>query len=189
MFESVDLASRPNWKLRMAFAAITLALIAGAIWLFRMTEMPLKSYGGPTLPLNAQESELRDHLLSDVRYLSVSIGERSIERVGSLEKAAAFIRENLRSSGYVVNDVQYGVAGQQVSNVEAILVGTEIPQETVVVGAHYDSVAGTVRANDNASGVAAVLERTRLFGQLSPGGQCAFCSSSMKHHPTCKPKI
>jgi hypothetical protein len=42
--------------------------------------MPLKSHEDP------QESELPDHLSSDVRYLSVSIGERSIEQIGSLER-------------------------------------------------------------------------------------------------------
>src|SRR5215469_4078297 len=115
MFESLDLVSRPNWKLLMAFAVIALALIAGAIRLFRMTGMPLKSYQFPLLPLNAEESDLRDHLSSDVRYLSVSIGERSVERVGSLEKAAAFIRENLQLTDYAVNEVHYPVAGQQVS--------------------------------------------------------------------------
>jgi acetylornithine deacetylase/succinyl-diaminopimelate desuccinylase-like protein len=31
------------------------------------------------------------------------------------------------------------------------------------VGSHYDSVVGTVGANDNASGVAATLERARLL--------------------------
>jgi len=80
----------------MALAAIALALIAGAIWLLRMTEMPLKSYGGPLPPLTSQQSEQHDHLSSDIKYLSVSIGERSLEQAGSLEKAAAFIRENLK---------------------------------------------------------------------------------------------
>jgi len=115
-----------------------------------------------------KKSDLRDHLSSDVRYLAVSIGERSVERVGSLEKAAAFIRENLQLTDYAVNEVHYPVAGQQVSNVEAILAGTDIPQETVVVGAHYDSVAGTVGADDNASGVAAVLELARLLKATKP---------------------
>jgi len=48
----------------MALAAIALALIAGAIWLLRMTEMPLKSYGGPLPPLTSQQSEQHDHLSS-----------------------------------------------------------------------------------------------------------------------------
>lgn len=147
----------------MAFAAMALAFIAGATWLFRVTEMPLKSYVGPLPPLTPQQSEQRDHISSDMKYLSVSIGERSLERAGSLEKAAAFIRGDLQSVGYAVSDIDYQVAGQTVSNLETVLVGTDAPNENVVVGAHYDSVAGTVGANDNASGVAAVLELARQF--------------------------
>ena len=168
MFESVDLASRPNWKLRMVLAVVVLVIVAAVVWLFRMTGMPLKSYAGPLPPLNSQQSELRDHMAVNVNYLSASIGERSLERAGSLEKTAGFIRENLQSAGYAVNDVRYEVAGQKVSNLEAILVGTETAQDNVVVGAHYDSVAGTVGANDNASGVAAVLELARLFKTAKP---------------------
>ena len=74
MFESVDLEPRPNWKLNIAVAAMASALIAGAIWLFRMPGMPLKSHEGPLPQLNPQESELRDHLSSDVRYLPFQSG-------------------------------------------------------------------------------------------------------------------
>ncbi len=44
-----------------------------------------------------------------------------------------------------------------VSNLEAKLTGTSKPDEWVVVGAHYDSTPGTPGADDNASGVAALL--------------------------------
>jgi Zn-dependent M28 family amino/carboxypeptidase len=41
--------------------------------------------------------------------------------------------------------------------------GTTKANEIIVIGAHYDSVRGTVGANDNASGTAAVLEMARLL--------------------------
>jgi hypothetical protein len=43
MFESVDLSSRPNWKLRIVLAVVVLVMVAAVVWLFRMTGMPLKS--------------------------------------------------------------------------------------------------------------------------------------------------
>ncbi len=49
------------------------------------------------------------------------------------------------------------------SNVVATKPGTTRPQESVVVGGHYDSVPGSPGANDNASGVAAVLEAARVL--------------------------
>lgn len=127
-----------------------------------MTQMPLKSYVGPLSPLTTEQSEIRDRLSSDVNYLSTTIGGRSMDRAESLQKTTAYIQENLQLAGYAVDDLPYQVGGQQVSNIEAILVGSE-PAETVIVGAHYDSVAGTVGANDNATGVAATLELARLM--------------------------
>ena len=49
------------------------------------------------------------------------------------------------------------------SNVEASLIGSDPASGTIIVGAHYDSVAETVGANDNASGVAATMELARLL--------------------------
>jgi Zn-dependent M28 family amino/carboxypeptidase len=43
--------------------------------------------------------------------------------------------------------------------------------EVIVVGAHYDSAQGTPGANDNASGVAAVLELARLLRDLDSNGK------------------
>ena len=43
--------------------------------------------------------------------------------------------------------------------------------EVIVVGAHYDSARGTPGANDNASGVAAVLELARLLRGLDSNGK------------------
>lgn len=161
MFESVDLAVRPNWKLRVTLVAILLALVAGLVWLLRMTQMPLKSYSGPLSPLSHDQSQLREQLAIDVKYLSDTVGERTMDRVGSLQRTMDYIQQSLQQSGYAVSDVTYSVRGVPVSNLEAILVGST--RETVVVGAHYDSVAGTVGANDNATGVAATLALARLL--------------------------
>ena len=51
-----------------------------------------------------------------------------------------------------------------VSNIEARLTGRD-PAECVVVGAHYDTVGGCPGANDNATGVAAMLELARRFAR------------------------
>jgi hypothetical protein len=102
----------------------------------------------PLSPLTAEQSEIRDRLSSDVNYLSITIGDRSMERAGSLQTTTAYIRESLQLAGYAVSDLPYQVGGQQLSNLEAILVGSETALEAVVVGAHYDRVADTVGAND-----------------------------------------
>ena len=55
-----------------------------------------------------------------------------------------------------------------VSNIEATLIGQAKPREIIVIGAHYDSVPGTPGADDNASGVAVLLEIARHFKDCRP---------------------
>lgn len=161
MFESIDLSKRPNWKLRISSAAFALAVAAGTIWVLRMTQMPLRSYTGPLPPLSSEQIELRDRLIADVKYLTANIGERNIQHVGSLQASVDYLRSSLQQTGYEVVEHPYPVGGTVAANVEAFLVGAD--PTTVVVGAHYDSVPGTVGADDNATGVAAVLELARLL--------------------------
>lgn len=163
MFESVDLAQRPNWKLRISLTAVVVLIIAIGIWLLRITQMPLTSYKGKLPPLSREQSELRDRLSEDVRFVSTSIGERSVRKQGSLQAANQYIRSRLQQSGYEPTEHPFSMQGDTVSNLEAVLAGSNSTKETIVVGAHYDSVAGTVGANDNATGVAATLELARLF--------------------------
>jgi Zn-dependent M28 family amino/carboxypeptidase len=163
MFESIDSPVRPNWKLRMVGIVLAVTFISVLVWVLRMTQMPLHSYKGALPLLSHEQSELADHLSTDVQHLSVTIGERSIQHAGSLKVTSEFLGGNLRQAGYAVTESTYSVAGQEVSNVEAILAGSDSASGTIVLGAHYDSVAGTVGANDNATGVAAVLELARLL--------------------------
>jgi Zn-dependent M28 family amino/carboxypeptidase len=62
-----------------------------------------------------------------------------------------------------VKRLPYTALGRPVENIEATKTGTRRPDEVVVVGAHYDSMPGTPGADDNASGVAVMLELARLL--------------------------
>jgi Zn-dependent M28 family amino/carboxypeptidase len=95
--------------------------------------------------------------------LAGTIGERNLWSYGALERAAQYVSTQLTESGYTPGRQTYELAKLPLSNVEAILEGTVRRSETVVVGAHYDTVAGCPGANDNATGVAAVLELAQRF--------------------------
>lgn len=165
MFESLIVPKTRSWKLRFALTVVAFALGSGFVSLWRMTHMPLRSYRGQLPELTSSQSELAVRLASHVRYLSDTIGERNIPHPGSLEKSADFIRKQLAAFGYSVTEQTYRVDGIAVSNLEAQLPGRDSNAGVVVVGAHYDSVEGTVGANDNASGVAAILELARSLQQ------------------------
>ncbi len=141
------------------------ALLFAAYCVYRVEEivhMPLRSYSGAFDPLSAEESAVRDNLVKDVGHLATSIGERNMIRYHALTAAADFLESRFRGMGYNVARQTYQVDGREVANIEAIATNSQAA-EIVVVGAHYDSVVGTPGANDNATGVAAVLELARLL--------------------------
>lgn len=133
-----------------------------------MLSMPGKSHRGPLPRLTERQTALRDALERDVRTLSQKIGERNIYAYDGLNAAADFVERSLSSTGYSVERQAYDVAGRMCYNIEAELTGTDKADEIVIVGAHYDSLLGTCGANDNATGVAAVLALARACANLKP---------------------
>lgn len=159
--------SRTGWGL----AVIRLLVIGGLmlLGLFAMTRMPGTSYRGPLPPLSPAEEEMRDNLQRHVSALAGGIGERNIWRPGSMAKAAAYLASTLAGLGYTVHGQEFTAYGVAVSNLEVEVAGTSRPEEILVVGAHYDTVRGSPGANDNGSGVAALLELARLLRREQPG--------------------
>lgn len=80
-----------------------------------------------------------------------------------LESAARFIEAEMRSLGYAVESQVYKSDGADVRNLIAEHPGRDGGTPCIVLGAHYDTVPGTPGADDNASGVAGVLELARLL--------------------------
>ena len=134
-----------------------------------MTKMPGHSHKGPVPAPTADERQLGDRLRGHVTMLAGEIGERNTRRYRELQQAAAYISARLRELGYTIREEPYLADGRQVMNIEAECKGTARPTEIVVVGAHYDSVPGSPGANDNASGVAALLEVARQFKDAKLG--------------------
>jgi Zn-dependent M28 family amino/carboxypeptidase len=128
-----------------------------------MTGMPGSSWSGPLPPLTDREQLIHDNLQRHVEELSGRIGERNVWHPEAMTAAAGYIRNALEAAGYAVSVQPFTSHGQTVNNLEAVLPGHNAADEIIVAGAHYDSVAGSPGANDNASGVAALLELARLL--------------------------
>jgi Zn-dependent M28 family amino/carboxypeptidase len=137
-----------------------------------MIRMPGRSFHGPPPPLTSEELVLRDELRADVETIAGKIGERNVERYPELTAAADFIERSLSDTKLVPRRDGYNVAGKLCQNVEAEIAGSQ--PEIVVIGAHYDSVPGSPGANDNGSGVAALLALARRFAGKSPARTLRF---------------
>lgn len=145
-----------------------------------MFRIPGKSYHGPVPPLTDEQMVLREQLRKDVAKLAGEIGDRNVNtEYENLCKASDFIEESFVKAGYKVSlqgyEVsQYGLEGRECYNLEVEITGSEKPDEIVVIGAHYDSLEGTPGANDNGSGVAALLALARAFVDNQPARTLRF---------------
>jgi hypothetical protein len=97
-----------------------------------------------------------------------------------IEVALARADAALGTAGYRVVSQPYNVTDRVVRNLEITFEPPDSGPEmkTVVFGTHYDSVFDVPGANDNGSGVAAVVEPGCLLKDLNPctRGCVSFCS-------------
>lgn len=115
---------------------------------------PSPRAAAPTNPSHAEETsasveEVR--LRADVTALAVVRPPLSPGH----EKVRTHAAQTLRAAGFDVVEQDYGSG----TNLIATLAGAQ--PEAIVVSAHYDHVSGCSGADDNASGVASVLELGR----------------------------
>lgn len=109
---------------------------------------------------------LRDH----VRTLTVEIGERSVNHPANLARAAAYIRAFYESLGLPAILESFVYRDFETSNVITEVGPENRPSKRYLLGAHYDTVRGTVGADDNASAVAVQLETARRLKMLARAG-------------------
>jgi hypothetical protein len=105
---------------------------------------------------------LQDHL----RILTQTIGERSVLLPKNLKKTQEYIENFYQGIGVPVHCESYPYRNYTVANVVAEISFCDTPTKQYLVGAHYDSVAGTVGADDNASAIAVQLETARHLNAL-----------------------
>ncbi len=127
-----------------------------------------------------KRAEIRDNLTSHLKYLSVTLGDRSIYRPENLQKAEDYVFQNFKKMGYAPRRQTFIYQRREVSNVVA---GEQAPGGYYILGAHFDTVAGTPGADDNASGVAVLLEVARLAQKLNPPRPWTFIGFTTEEPP------
>ncbi len=159
------------WIRTLLLAAIPIGVLIIAYLV--MFQMPGSSFNGTPPELTMIETESITHLEATVRTLSVDIGIRNVDTHTTLHNAESYLTDQLTQYGYEVSRLPYLVTesnslSKEVANIEVELTGSLLPGEIIVIGAHYDSVHGSMGADDNASGAAALLELARLMQDYVP---------------------
>jgi Zn-dependent M28 family amino/carboxypeptidase len=96
-------------------------------------------------------------LLQDLEYVAAERTPGSPHH----EAVADLCAETFAAAGFEVEWAHYPTG----VNVVGRRMGHTAPQEQVLLSAHYDHIPGCAGADDNASGVAALLEAARLLGR------------------------
>lgn len=125
--------------------------------LFLLLPLAGAAQAGPATA--ADTARLRRHLLA----LTTTPEPRNYQHLASLNQAAAYIKAELAAAGAHPTEQPYEVQGHTYRN----LIGSFGPETgpRLVLGAHYDVCGEQPGADDNGSGVAALLELARLLGR------------------------
>jgi Zn-dependent M28 family amino/carboxypeptidase len=125
--------------------------------------MPL-SHTAAATPLPDQEISTTD-LRATVEYLTSLSPPRNSANPASMARAADYIAKKFTEYGLHPVLQEFIVSGVTYANIIAAA-GPEVG-ERIIVGAHYDVCADTPGADDNGSGVAALLELARFARKRS----------------------
>jgi Zn-dependent M28 family amino/carboxypeptidase len=123
---------------------------------------------------NDEQARMTKRLQAHVQLLAGDIGERNVLHPAALNDAVSYIESEWNRQGYAVKQLAYEVSGVRCANLEVVRDGNTRWREILLVGAHYDSVMGSPGANDNASGVAALLEISRKVAAIDPSMTVRF---------------
>jgi Zn-dependent M28 family amino/carboxypeptidase len=134
----------------------------------------------PAFGEDMNRQEIRARLEGHLRYLSVTLGDRSIFRPENLKQAEDYVFQALTEMGYTPRRQTFIYQRQEVSNVIA---GDQAPEGYYILGAHFDTVAGTPGADDNASGVAVLLEVARLAREKNQPRPWTFIGFTTEEPP------
>ena len=125
----------------------------------------------------SQRARLKRH----VQFLANQNPPRRHDQPASTLLSAEYIAEHMRRAGLAVHFQEFLVEGRMHRNVIGRHGGQDGP--VLVVGAHYDSCSDTPGADDNASGVAGLLELARRVGSSRLRQDIEFVAFALEEPP------
>lgn len=100
----------------------------------------------------------------------------------ALLRAEQYISASLRSLGYCIGEHRFDDGGRAFSNVIATRNGSLHPGSRVIVLAHFDTVSTSPGADDNASGVAVLLELARVLASFQFERTVQFIAANLEEN-------
>ncbi len=164
-------ADRKKRAARRRYAIyITVAIVGALFWAFWLHTPSRENALDVGNAGSSEVAALEVRLESHVETLAGAIGRRFPHRSStSMQRSARYIRDTWEAQGHSVEAHSYRLANfVDVDNVVVKIPGSDPALPILVVGAHYDTTSGTPGADDNASGVALLLELGRALRGATP---------------------
>ncbi|MDT0634221.1 M28 family peptidase [Spectribacter hydrogenooxidans] len=120
-------------------------------------------------------------LAGHVEFLATLDPPRNFDHPGSLDRAAAYIEEQLERAGWTTREQPFEVRGNTYRNIVARRGPADAPR--VIVGAHYDVHGDLPGADDNASGVAVLIELARMLADYEPAVGLELVAFTLEEQP------
>lgn len=161
-------------RIALGLLVVGSALAGGLACL--VTQPTWSTLGGVSAPL-PETARLEAH----VRHLSETCRPRDWRHVEGLDRAAEYIASNLQATGGKPWTQAFKLRGNTYRNVGATFGPESGPR--IVVGAHYDACEDLPAADDNASGVAGLLELARSLGGDPPPTRVDLVAYTLEEPP------
>lgn len=177
--------------MKIIFYTLFLIVVSVSSTLLLVTQPFVKSHN--SLPAKANPGKLETH----VKHLSSSIYPRSFEQLNNLEKSSEYIMQHLQEFCSTVTQQTFAVEESVYSNVIAQFGPESGP--LMVIGAHYDTDGDanegakhpsgyslqthTPGADDNASGIAGLLELARMLHLHPPKRRIQLVAYTLEEMP------
>lgn len=154
---------------------LLVALLFFALW-FWVTQ-PLFSRATAVSQGIVDPTRLEAH----VRKLSEELGPRDESHIDNLDRVAAYIKSEFSKTNALISEQPYQVRGHTYRNVIAQF-GPDT-EERIVLGAHYDAAGPLPGADDNASGVAGLIELAHLLNRQQPQLRVELVAFTLEEPP------
>ena len=166
----------------IATLLVTLAVVIVIVAGFLVVLVQPLAIAARSTPPPVDPARLEAH----VRKLSVDFHPRRYDQPENIARTVQYIADTLTATGAAVSMQEIVVGGRPYRNVIARYGPATGP--LLVIGAHYDSYDITPGADDNASGVAGLLELARLLGATPPTRSIELVAYAFEEQPRARGK-
>lgn len=121
------------------------------------------------------------NLIQHVKKLSVTNHPRNYLHLDNLNATADYIKQHMQSYSDDVSEQTFTIDNVKYRNIISYF-GPKNGAR-IIIGAHYDSCCQTQGADDNASGIAGLLELARLLKENSPNTPIELVAYTLEEPP------